>query len=342
MYSLNDFEFDLPNELIATFPCETRTGSRLLHFNKTNQKRQHRIFSDIEMLIQPGDLLVFNDTKVIKARLRGFKASGGQVELLIERMLNAREVLAQLKVSKPPKAGDRLYFAEDIVFAVIEKNERFYHLRLLQDNLTVTQVLDRIGEMPIPPYFARLATELDNTRYQTVYAKHEGSVASPTAGLHFDDALLQRLQAKGVNMHFLTLQIGAGTFLPVRVHNIAEHRMHKEYVTLSQELVDAVYATKQQGGRIIAVGTTSVRALESASRFGQLKEYHGETDIFIYPGFTFQIVDAMITNFHLPGSSLIMLVAAFAGLENTMSLYKEAIAEKYRFFSYGDAMFIAP
>lgn len=340
MHLLKDYEFDLPPELIARFPAETRTGSRLLHYDKTTASTHHRHFADILSLIQPGDLLVFNNTKVVKARLYGKKKSGGRVEILVERILNAREVLAQMKVSKPPKSGDYLYFSHNIIFEVVQKEDRFYHLKLHGAAASVTQVLDLIGEIPIPPYFEREATALDETRYQTVYAAHEGSVAAPTAGLHFDEELLSQLRAKGVQTGFVTLHIGAGTFLPVRVDAIADHRMHKEYFELSEELVQAVCATKLAGKRVIAVGTTSVRALETASQPGALTAYSGETDIFIYPGYEFRTVDALLTNFHLPGSSLIMLVAAFAGYECAMSLYQEAIAEKYRFFSYGDAMFI--
>lgn len=340
MYSLNDYEFDLPNELIARFPAATRTGSRLLAFDKTMGAHQHLQFPDILSFIQPGDLLVFNNTKVVKARLLGKKSSGGRVEVLAERLLSSHEMLAQVRVSKPPRPGDFLYFSQGIRLEILQKNDRFYHLKLHHPTYTMTQALECIGEVPIPPYFERAATALDQERYQTVYAAHEGSVAAPTAGFHFDDSLLDALRAKGVNMGFLTLHIGAGTFLPVRVDAIKEHRMHSEYFELSQALVDAVSATKAAGKRVIAVGTTSVRALESASRSGRLTAYAGETDIFIYPGYVFQTVDALLTNFHLPGSSLLMLIAAFAGFAQTMSLYQEAIAERYRFFSYGDAMFI--
>lgn len=340
MYTLKEFEFDLPDELIARFPAATRTASRLLHANIEADIRQHLQFSAIHDLLAPGDLLVFNDTKVLKARLRGQKKSGGKIECLIERILSPLEALVQVKVSKPPKIGDALYFQKHIVFLVEGIEGRFYHVKLMNTSYTILEALELIGEMPIPPYFAREATSLDETRYQTVYAKHQGSVASPTAGLHFDEGLIDRLRAKGVQTAFLTLHIGAGTFLPVRVEKIAEHRMHQEYLDVSHELVDKVRATRAAGGRVIAVGTTSVRALETASQTGELRPYKGETTIFIYPGYQFRVVDALITNFHLPGSSLIMLVAAFAGLDLTMSLYQDAIREQYRFFSYGDAMFI--
>lgn len=340
MHLLQDYEFELPSELIARFPAATRTGSRLLRYNKVTEQKEHLQFPAILSLIQPGDLLIFNNTKVVKARLFGQKKSGGRLEILVERILNKQEVLAQMKVSKPPKAGDQLFCSNGVVFEVLQKKDRFYHLKLQHPTLSITEVLELIGEVPIPPYFERETSEIDHTRYQTVYALHEGSVAAPTAGFHFDEDLLMQLRAKGVEMGFLTLHIGAGTFLPVKTPCITDHTMHHEYFELSQDLVDKINVTKKAGKRVIAVGTTSVRALEAASLAGSISAYQGETDIFIYPGFQFKTVDAMLTNFHLPGSSLIMLVAAFAGFEATLSLYKDAIKEKYRFFSYGDAMFI--
>lgn len=347
MYQLKDYQYDLPDDLIARFPAPERTGSRLLHFNKMTKEEKHLAFSQIEELLRAGDLVIFNNTKVMKARLRGRKPSGGRVELLVERILNDHEILAQLKVSKPPKIGDVITCHPcesrdpSINFIILNKQDRFYRLKLASAAAyTIQGVLDSIGEIPIPPYFSRESDSIDDERYQTVYAKDQGSVAAPTAGLHFDDALLQRLTSKGVNLQFLTLHIGAGTFLPVRCDNIKEHTLHHEYFEINQELVDAINETKAKGKRVIAVGTTTVRALESAAQSGELQAYRGDTNIFIYPGFKFQVVDAICTNFHLPGSSLIMLVAAFAGYRETMSLYQTGITNRYRFYSYGDAMLI--
>ena len=337
---LADFHFDLPTDLIAQYPTAKRTDSRLLVLNAKSGECADKRFTDIVDLIEPGDLLVMNNTRVIPARLYGVKDSGGQIEVLIERVLNEHEVLAQVRASKSPKPGGKLIFSNSYRAEVVERQQTFYRLRFLADQ-PVLQILDAIGQMPLPPYIDRADELADRERYQTVYAKHTGAVAAPTAGLHFSQDLLSRLQDKGVNLAYLTLHVGAGTFQPVRVDNIHEHKMHKEWIQVPQSVVDAVKATQAAGKRVIAVGTTTVRSLESAAASSsELTAFEGETDIFITPGFDFKVVDALLTNFHLPGSTLLMLVCAFGGYEPVMRAYRHAVNSHYRFFSYGDAMFI--
>lgn len=337
---LDDFKFELPDELIARYPLKTRSESRLLCLNQHNHEFAHRRFYEVVNLIRPGDLVVFNDTKVIPARLFGQKTTGGQVEILVERILDQQRVIAQVRVSKAPKIGDDIIFANDIRFQVVGRQQQFYELRYNQSDKTILQVIEALGEIPLPPYMQRKPDATDLERYQTVYAKNKGSVAAPTAGLHFDEALLTQLRDNQVEFGYLTLHIGAGTFAPVRTDDIREHTMHAEYLEVSADLCEKIKATKARGNRVIAVGTTSMRALESASQSGETLPYHDETNIFIYPGYQFRCVDVLITNLHLPGSTLLMLVSAFAGYQKIMDAYAEAVREKYRFYSYGDAMWM--
>lgn len=335
---LSDFSYELPKHLIAQYPLANRAESRLLCLDPVTGAIKHKIFKEILEEIQPNDILVFNNTKVIPARLHGQKQSGGKMELLVERVLSDTKILCMLKASKAPKLESQLFFSNNISATVTARKEQFFELEFNQPVLTVLQ---QQGEMPLPHYMERDAEAFDKERYQTVYAKHEGAVAAPTAGLHFDLDLLEALKLKGVQSAFVTLHVGAGTFLPVRVDNILEHQMHHEYIEVSVETCELIHKAKEQGGRVIAVGTTSVRCLETASLSGHLKPFQGDTNIFIYPGFHFNCVDAMITNFHLPESTLIMLISAFAGREQVLAAYATAIQENYRFFSYGDAMFIS-
>jgi S-adenosylmethionine:tRNA ribosyltransferase-isomerase len=337
---LEDFTFELPDELIARYPLKTRSESRLMCLPSKNDGFVHSRFYDIIHLIQPGDLLVFNDTRVIPARLFGQKTTGGQVELLIERVLDQQRVIAQLRVSKAPRVGDHLLLADDIQLEIIGREQQFYELRYNQTDRSILEVIEALGEIPLPPYMQRKPDANDLERYQTVYAKNKGSVAAPTAGLHFDEGLLAALRDKQVEFGYLTLHIGAGTFAPVRTCDIREHKMHAEYLEVSTELCEKIKATKARGNRVIAVGTTSLRALETASQSGQIQPYYNETSIFIYPGYEFRCVDVLITNLHLPGSTLLMLVSAFAGYEKIMRAYQEAVEKQYRFYSYGDAMWM--
>lgn len=337
---LTDFNFELPDALIARYPLANRTASKLLCLNGKTGITTHCQFADTLQLVEPGDLLVFNDTRVIPARIYGQKVTGGQVELLVERILDNHRILAQVRVSKPPAVGDQLLFANQIRLEVIARHNQFYELRYNHIDRTILEVIESIGQIPLPPYMQRDPDEQDIERYQTVYATHKGSVAAPTAGLHFDQALLQALQDKGVDMGYLTLHIGAGTFQPVRVENIHEHKMHAEYLDVSPILCEQVGRAKAKGKRVISVGTTSLRALETASQSGKLQPYQGETNIFITPGYHFQTVDALITNMHLPKSTLLILVCAFAGYDNVMRAYREAVQSSYRFYSYGDAMWV--
>lgn len=337
---LSDFHFDLPNELIARYPLENRSECRLLCLDGPSGQLENGIFTDILDKLHEGDLLVFNNTRVIPARLYGRKASGGKIEILVERILDNNRVLAHVKASKSPKVGAELLLGEHDQYQItmLARHDALFELQFPDDVLTI---LNQIGHIPLPPYIDRPDDEHDREVYQTVYNKVPGAVAAPTAGLHFDDGLLNQLKQKGVEMAFVTLHVGAGTFQPVRVDNITDHVMHAEYAQVSQEVVDAVLACKARGKRVIAVGTTSVRALESAAqKTGHIAPFFADTRIFIYPGYHFNVVDALITNFHLPESTLIMLVSAFAGYENTMHAYQQAVQERYRFFSYGDAMFI--
>ncbi|PSW64018.1 tRNA preQ1(34) S-adenosylmethionine ribosyltransferase-isomerase QueA [Photobacterium leiognathi subsp. mandapamensis] len=343
---VSDFDFELPDELIARYPQPERTASRLLQMTGNTGELAHKCFKDVLDLVQPGDLLVFNNTRVIPARMFGHKASGGKIEVLVERMLDDKSILAHVRASKPPKPGNELLLGENGEFSaeMVARHDALFEIRFNSDK-TVLEILDIVGHMPLPPYIDRPDEDADKERYQTVYNAKPGAVAAPTAGLHFDDKLMADLKAKGVNFAFVTLHVGAGTFQPVRVDDINDHHMHSEYVEVPEEVVAAVNETRANGGRVIAVGTTSVRSLESAAQDAlkkgtEFKSFFGDTDIFIFPGYQFQLVDALITNFHLPESTLIMLVSAFAGYENTMNAYHEAVANKYRFFSYGDSMFI--
>lgn len=332
-----DFDFHLPEELIAQYPLAERSASRLLHVHAT--ELVDRQFSDIVDLLQPNDLLVFNNTKVIPARLHGHKQSGGKVEVLVERVIDEHRVLAHVRASKSPKPGTLLTLEDSITAEMLGRQGELFELEF-QSGESVISLLEQYGHMPLPPYIERNDEQSDQQRYQTVYAKHPGAVAAPTAGLHFDHALLEQLEQKGIEFAYVTLHVGAGTFQPVRVDNIQDHHMHAEYIDVPQEVVDQVRKTKAQGGRVIAVGTTAVRSLESAAQNGELERFEGDTQIFIYPGYEFRVVDALITNFHLPQSTLLMLVCALGGYEHLMTAYRHAVAARYRFFSYGDAMFI--
>lgn len=334
-----DFSFDLPDELIARQPAEQRSGSRLLELNGSTGSLHHRQFPEILDLIQPGDLMVFNDTKVIPARVFGQKPSGGKVEILVERVLDSHRVIAHTRSSKSPKPGSIVILEDGTEVTMTTRHDTLFEYAFPQD-ANALDVLERIGHMPLPPYIDRPDDSADKERYQTVYGRKQGAVAAPTAGLHFDETLLEKIKAKGVNIAFVTLHVGAGTFQPVRVDNIQEHQMHSEVLDVSQKVCEQVRATKAAGKRVIAVGTTSVRCLETASQGGEIKPCQGDTDIFIYPGYEFKAVDALVTNFHLSESTLLMLVSAFAGYKHTMNAYNEAVSERYRFFSYGDAMFI--
>jgi S-adenosylmethionine:tRNA ribosyltransferase-isomerase len=339
-YTLADFDFELPAELIAQHPASQRSGSRLLDGH--GPLPVDLVFRELPALLQPGDLLVFNDTRVIKARLYGEKSpSGGAVQALVERILPGHEVLAHLRASKSPKPGSRVLFADAFEAEVLGRagpEESLFHLRFPSDPLALLQAH---GHVPLPPYITHADEAEDEARYQTVFAARPGAVAAPTAALHFDEALLQALDARGVRRAAVTLHVGAGTFQPVRVETIAEHRMHAEWFEVGATTVQAIEATRAAGGRIVAVGTTTLRALESAARAGVLRAGAAETDIFITPGFQFRVVDLLITNFHLPKSTLMMLVSAFAGHEHARALYRHAIEARYRFFSYGDAMLLA-
>lgn len=336
----SDFNYTLPADLIAQNPLENRSASRLLCMNKQSSQLTDRHFTDFIDLIQPNDLLVFNNTKVIPARLFGHKESGGKVEILIERVLDEHQAIAHVKASKAAKAGTVIGLDAGFSCEVLGREQDLYRLRFHGEQ-PLLSILAHIGHIPLPPYITRADNQNDFSRYQTVFAQQEGAVAAPTAGLHFDDAMMAKLQAKGVKQAFVTLHVGSGTFQPVRVENLAEHIMHKEYFAVPLQTVNAVQETRANGGRIIAIGTTAVRALESASKSGELQVGFGDTDLFITPGYQFKSVDAMLTNFHLPESTLLMLVSAFAGYEHIMAAYQYAIAQKYRFFSYGDAMFLA-
>lgn len=340
---LSDFSFTLPEHLIAKHPAAERTASRLLHLDGKSGSVEHTQFREMLALVEPGDLLVFNNTRVIPARLLGHKASGGKVEVLIERIVDQHNALAHVRASKAPKPGTVLLLEGAVKVTVTGRQDALFELCFSGES-SVLEQLDAYGHMPLPPYIDRADDASDKERYQTVYNQAPGAVAAPTAGLHFDDAMLNALAAKGVNLAYVTLHVGAGTFQPVRVDNVLEHKMHSEYAIVSQDVVDAVRTTKNAGKRVIAVGTTSVRSLESAALTADkdaiIEPFQADTDIFIYPGFKFNVVDAMFTNFHLPESTLIMLISAFAGRDNVLKAYAEAIQQEYRFYSYGDSMFI--
>ncbi len=335
MYTLSDFDFDLPQELIAQTPLQQRSASRLLEVG--HDRLANRGVADLVDLLSPGDLMVFNDTRVLKARFFGAKESGGKVEVLIERVLDPHTALAQVRSSKSPVAGSRLRLADAFDVTVGPRAGEFFTLSF---GKPVLDLIEQHGRLPLPPYIDHAADALDESRYQTVYAKHPGAVAAPTAGLHFDDALLARLQEKGVRFAYITLHVGAGTFQPVRVDDLREHQMHSEWYHLPAETVAAVQEAKAGGHAVVAVGTTSLRALESASQNGVVKAGSADTRLFITPGYRFRTVTRLLTNFHLPRSTLMMLVSAFAGYDVIRAAYAHAIAERYRFFSYGDAMLL--
>jgi S-adenosylmethionine:tRNA ribosyltransferase-isomerase len=333
---ISDFDYELPDDLIARFPAGNRRGSRLL---EVGDELRDREFAELPELLREGDLLVFNDTRVIPARLAATKQTGGKAEILIERIEGQRSALAQVRASKSPKPGSYLFLEDESRVRVDGREGEFFLLTFFAD---VMEVLEGVGEVPLPPYLERDATEEDVERYQTVYARDPGAVAAPTAGLHFDNAMLEETLAMGAGHAWVTLHVGAGTFQNLREEHIEQNKLHSERVEVSAECCDAVRKTRDKGGRVIAVGTTSVRALETASRRGELLPFNGETELFILPGYEFRSVDAMITNFHLPQSSLLMLVSAFAGRERMLAAYEHAVQEKYRFFSYGDSMFVTP
>ena len=335
---LSDFDYALPSDLIAQHPAQRRTASRLLHLDGRTGAIDDLAFADIVALLEPGDVLVLNDTRVIKARLRGRKDSGGEVEVLIERVLDAHRALAQVRSSKPLKPGRRLLLAGAAEAEVVARRDEFFELRFVGDD--VLRVLETHGEVPLPPYITHAAAAEDEARYQTVYAKEPGAVAAPTAGLHFDDALLANIAAKGVELASLTLHVGAGTFQPVRVEELSKHVMHPEWYRVPEATVEKIAKARARKGRVIAAGTTALRALESAAASGELRAGAAETRLFIVPGYRFRVVDRLLTNFHLPKSTLLMLVSAFAGVENIRRAYAHAISKRYRFFSYGDAMLL--
>ena len=332
-----DFDYELPPDRIAQVPLADRAAARLLVLQ--GGRLTDSAVRDLPQWLRPGDLMVFNDSRVIHARLFGSKATGGRVEVLVERVIGEREVLAMLRASKTPAAGSALSLDGDIRATVLGRAGEFFHLRFDGDAL---ELIERHGRLPLPPYIERAADTVDESRYQTVYAREPGSVAAPTAGLHFDEPLLAALQAHGVELAWVTLHVGAGTFQPVRVDNLDEHVMHREWWVVPQATVDAVAATRARGGRVFAVGTTALRALESAAADGQLRAGSAETGLFIRPGYRFRVIDALMTNFHLPRSTLLMLVSALGGVDNMRAAYRHAVEQRYRFFSYGDAMLIAP
>jgi S-adenosylmethionine:tRNA ribosyltransferase-isomerase len=334
---LSDFDYTLPNELIAQFPASRRTASRLLHAE--GACLSDRMFIDLPRLVKPGDVLVFNDTRVIKARLFGHKSTGGQVEILVERLLSEHEALAFVRASKTPRVGSRIRIASDVEFEVLGRKEDLFHLRC-HAAASLPDILEAHGRLPLPPYITHDPDATDESRYQTVYAEQIGAAAAPTAGLHFDEAMLAQLDAMGVRRATVTLHVGAGTFQPVRVENLSEHTMHSERYTVPEQTVALINEARRQGARVMAIGTTSLRALESAALAGGLTPGEGETDLFITPGYHFNVVDRLLTNFHLPRSTLLMLVSAFGGYANLRAAYAHAVAQRYRFFSYGDAMLI--
>jgi len=336
---LSDFDYQLPEELIAQTPLERRSASRLLLLDPQERTFSDRHFDDFVDLVEPGDLLVFNDTLVIPARLFGRKASGGLIEVMVERVLDEQNLLAHVRASKAPKPGSALILENAIECLMLERRADLFLLRQLQGNWL--ELLEQYGHVPLPPYIQREDASGDRNRYQTVYARHPGAVAAPTAGLHFDDDVLARLESKGAEFAHVTLHVGAGTFQPVRGHDLDTHIMHEELVEVTPSVCEAVLQTRERGNRVIAIGTTVVRSLESAVSTGRLRPMRDESSLFIKPGYPFRAVDAMLTNFHLPRSTLLILVSAFAGIDLVREAYAHAVAQQYRFFSYGDAMFIA-
>ncbi|MCZ6501700.1 MAG: tRNA preQ1(34) S-adenosylmethionine ribosyltransferase-isomerase QueA [Gammaproteobacteria bacterium] len=336
---VSDFHYELPSHLIAKHPTPIRSASRLMHLNVANGEIAHYQFSDLPTLLDANDLLVFNNTRVIPARLFGKKESGGQVEILLERIVDTNSAKAQIRSSKSPLPGSEISLDNSSIKVRVKgRDGPFYNLVFPDPG--VSEIAEELGHMPLPPYIDREDEIEDRERYQTIYATRDGAVAAPTSGLHFDDALFAELERRGIGKVEVTLHVGAGTFQPVRVEKIEDHRMHAEWLQVPATVCDEVKGCRKANGRVVAVGTTSVRSLESASETGLLAPFEGDTDIFIYPGYEFRSVDAMITNFHLPGSTLIMLVSAFAGMDNVKHAYNVAIQESYRFFSYGDAMLI--
>lgn len=340
MMRRSDFFYSLPETLIAQYPNDSRSGSRLLVVDSESESYRDLVFTDFPSLLRPDDLLVFNDTRVMPARLFGHKPTGGKVEILVERVLDERRVLALIRASKTPSVPSQLLLEGAVRVTVLQRVEHFFELQF-EDSRSVYEILQAIGHIPLPPYIKRLDTVFDVNRYQTVYARHLGAVAAPTAGLHFDEAMLEQLRSLGIATAYVTLHVGAGTFVPVREENISEHIMHAEAVTVSTAVCQQIQATRQRGGRVVAVGTTTVRALEAASASGEIQPFSGETRIFITPGYQFRSVDALLTNFHLPESTLLMLVCAFSGYDKVMAAYSYAVAQQYRFFSYGDAMWLS-
>lgn len=336
---VSDFHFELPERLIAQYPLSERSASRLLHLERDSGQVHDRQFAELPDLLEAGDLLVFNNTRVIPARLWARKASGGRVEVMLERMLSPVEAVAQLRANRKPAAGSRLEIDDLAELEVIGRDGEFWRLRIVSGT-EWPELLQRVGHMPLPPYIERGDEALDSERYQTVFARVPGAVAAPTAGLHFDDKTLQRLAERGIETGWCTLHVGAGTFQPVRAEQVEDHHMHAEWLAVDADLVEQVRAARERGNRVVAVGTTAVRSLETAAMSGELQPFAGDSRLFIYPGYEFRVVDAMVTNFHLPGSTLLMLVSAFAGRENVFAAYRHAIEAEYRFFSYGDAMFI--
>ena len=336
---LSDFDFELPPELIAQYPLADRSASRLLHITTDVIEDKH--FTDIESYLRPGDLLIANNTRVIKARLLGRKETGGAVEALVERVTGEKSAIAMVRASKSPKSGTKLIFSADGAEETVTVTGRQGEFFVLEFNRPVLDVLEAFGKVPLPPYIEHAAEKSDEGRYQTVYAKYPGAVASPTAGLHFTDELLERLKEKGVDIEYVTLHVGAGTFQPVRVEKLSEHHMHSEWYSMPADVAEKINRAKAEGRRVIAVGTTSLRTLESAAdRIGHVEAGARDTTLFITPGYTFRIVDALVTNFHLPKSTLVMLVSALVGRERILEAYRHAVDAKYRFFSYGDACFI--
>ena len=336
---LSDFDYELPQELIAQFPSGVRGADRLLHLDGGTGALSDRQFGDLARLVAPGDVVILNDTRVIKARLAGKKKSGGRVEVMVERVLKGGEVLAQIGANHPTRVGSTLVLGNAVEATVLGREREFFHLRFegCDDALAL---LDRHGSVPLPLYITRVAGAHDTERYQTVYARERGAVAAPTAGLHFDNAMLDALQGRGVIVAYVTLHVGAGTFQPVRVQDLAQHEMHSEWYYVPQATVDAIRLARGKGGRVLAVGTTTLRALESAAADGGLNSGHAETRLFILPGYRFRVVERLLTNFHLPRSTLLMLVSAFGGMDNMRRAYRHAIEQRYRFYSYGDAMLI--
>lgn len=333
----DEFTFELPQHLIAQHPPKQRGASRLLHL--TQNSIEHRMFADLPGLLRENDLLILNNTRVIKARLFGQKESGGNIEVMVERILNEHEVWAQVRASKTPKRGGRLLLAGCIAVTVLGREGEFFHLKF-EGVESVANLLEQYGQLPLPPYITHSAVAEDDERYQTVFASQDGAVAAPTAGLHFDEAMLDTLDKQGIKTAYVTLHVGAGTFQPVRAAQVTDHVMHSERYSISQSTIDAIKQASASGGRVIAVGTTSLRALESAAQAGELRAGEAETNIFITPGYQFKVVDVLLTNFHLPKSTLLMLVCAFGGMDKMLAAYRIAVDNEYRFFSYGDAMLI--